>query len=182
MLRPTALALGVIVTLVTPAFAQKATPEQMGNLGDKSDYGTMHFNSNLGSFRMIDGEGRVEIDFTGTILVNKLQGSVQVSGNLKKEFDGMKRTVYHGTGHMVVSGQFRAIQWFGSDMTGVWYGKGIIRLLGEFDRNLSTGEYWYDDPVDKGEWPSVNTFDYYVPEHMSPYAEGSVKRRDSGGN
>lgn len=183
VLRPSVFAMGLVGTLVSPALAQKATPDQMGGFSQQTGFATMHLKSNLGSFRMIDAKGRVEMDFTGTVLVSKLNGTVEVSGGLKKEFEGMGRTLYHGTGHIVVSGDFRALQWFGSDMRATWFGQGLVRLLGEFDKDLSTGEYWYDDPDSKGVWPSQNTMDFTLPENISPYARGANPvRRGGGGN
>jgi hypothetical protein len=37
-------------------------------------------------------------------------------------------------------------------MAGTWYGAGQIRITGEFDKDLKTGEYWFEDPEDKGLW------------------------------
>ena len=182
MLKPTALSLGLATLLLTPAFAQKPTPEEMGGLGEREDYGIMHFNSNLGSFKTIPGKGRMEVSFTGTFLVSGLQGTHSVSGDLVKEFEGMERVLYHGTGTITVEGEWRALQWFGSNMTGTWYGAGQIRLTGEFDRDLNTGEYWFDDPGEKFPW-STNMQQFGIPRQRIGLRPGEVPiRKTEGGN
>ena len=155
-LRTTVLAVG----LLTVAAAQRATPEQKGSIEGGENYATMHMRSNLGSFKIIPATddrgnpdaGRLEFSFTGTVLISKLDGKATVSDGLRKEFDDMDRVVYHGTGSIVIEGKWRAVQWFGGDMEAVWYGRGIARVVGEFDRNLETGELWFDDPVATIPW------------------------------
>ena len=181
-LRPTFLSIGIAAVLLTPALAQKATPEQMGQTGERADFSTIHMESNLGSFKILDGEGRCEFSFTGSVLVSGLnaEGQVEVTPGVTVEFSGLNRTVYHGTGRMVVSGTWRALQWFGTDMTGVWYGAGIIRITGEFDRDLNTGTYWYSDPEDRGSWPT-NMVQLELPEKQFGIIKGVTPRRRDGG-
>lgn len=129
-------------------------------MAESGDYGTMHMQSNLGSFKIIPATddrgnpdaGRLEFSFTGTVLISKLVGKATVSDGVRKEFDDMNRVVYHGTGSIIIEGNWRAVQWFGGDMEAVWYGRGIARMVGEFDRNLEVGSYWFDDPVAKRSW------------------------------
>lgn len=121
------------------------------------EFGTLNFESTLGSFRFVDsagksGEGKVTVEFTGTFLISKLEGKLSVSGNLKKEYDSAGRQVFFGTGKIVVDGKFRALQWFGRNMKGSWNGAGIAMFYGEFDRNLKTGEFWYNDPKEREVW------------------------------
>jgi hypothetical protein len=182
MLKPTALTLGLATVLLTPALAQKATSGQMGGLGDRQDYATMHMQCNLGSFKIIPGQGRIEVSFTGTFMVSGLEGDHSVSGDLVKEFEGMERVLYHGTGTITVEGEWRALQWFGSNMSGTWYGAGQIRLTGEFDRNLNTGEYWFDDPNEKFPW-STNMQQFGIPLQRAGLAPGERPiRKTEGGN
>ncbi|MCH7814787.1 MAG: hypothetical protein IID40_12295 [Planctomycetes bacterium] len=179
-LRSTFLSMGVVAALLTPALAQRATPEQMGQIGQRADYSTLHMESNLGSFKIIDGQGRCEISCTGTVLVNGLEGHIEASPGMKVEYEGMGRTVYHGTGKLVVTGKWRALQWFGTDMAGVWYGRGVMRIIGEFDRDLNTGTYWYSDPSDTGNWPT-HMMEIRLPEKLLGVPEGVTPRRRGGG-
>ncbi|MCH8977783.1 MAG: hypothetical protein IH945_00880 [Armatimonadetes bacterium] len=179
-LRPTFLSIGVVVALLTPALAQRATPEQMGQIGQRADYSTLHMQSNLGSFKILGGQGRCELTCTGTVLVSGLEGEVEASPGMKVEYVGMGRTVYHGSGQLVVTGTWRALQWFGTDMTGLWYGRGVVRIVGEFDRDLNTGTYWYSDPDDRGNWPT-SMMELRLPELRIGVAEGVVPRRRGGG-
>ena len=138
------LALFSIAALATATIAQEPTKEALKAKG----WGKLYFNSHLGSFKCIDGSGRMEFQFAGTVLVTKIQGTVTATGNIKKEYEKNGRQVFSGRGNIVVDGKWRGVQWFGSDMVGSWYGSGAIRLIGEFDRNLQTGDYWYDgDPI-----------------------------------
>ena len=161
------------------AFAQRATPEQMGKIGDRPDFHTLHFQSNLGSFK-IYGQGTVTVNFSGTILVSRLKGDISFTGAVKKEFEGLDRVILHGTGQVKVSGVWRAVQWFGTDMSAVWYGAGFVRILGEFDKNLYTGEYWYDDAEDKKPWQSMG-IEIYLPERKRGLAPGVVPQKRGGG-
>jgi hypothetical protein len=186
--KPAVLSLGLVATLVMPAFAQKATPEQMGGLADSEQMGTLHLKCNLGSLKLLPkspiglAEGRFEIDFSGTVLVNGLKGDLQASSGLVKEFDDMGRQIYHGTGKIVLKGGWRGLQWFGSDMTAVWYGNGIARLIGEFDKDLNTGEYWFEDIEAKGLWSS-HMSEVQVPEERLGVRPGvKPTKRGEGGN
>lgn len=181
MLRPVSLTLSLAFALLTPAFAQKASPEQMGKFQNKPGYGTLHLQSNLGSFKIIPGQGRIEVNFTGTFLVSGLKGTQTVTGDVKKEFEGMDRIVYHGTGKIVVEGEWRSLHWFGSDMNAVWYGSGAIRISGEFDKDLKTGTFWYDDPEDIGYW-TTNMVQFTLPPFNPTGSAGTPTRRGSGGN
>ena len=68
MLRNTvAVASGFMLAAI--ASTQAATPEQMGKAGKRTNYGTLHMQTRLGTIRSIDGEGRFEMTFTGSLLV-----------------------------------------------------------------------------------------------------------------
>lgn len=135
-------------------------------------YGTLHLSTRLGSFRLINGQGRVEFTFTGTVLLNRVEAGsygprvLSVSGNLRKEYEEGDRIVYSGTGRVIVEGKWRAINWFGRDMNAVWYGQGIARVMGDFDRNLETGRYWYDNPNLRQPWPAGSIREIRVPENF----------------
>lgn len=155
------------------ALAQPATPEQRAGVTPKSEYGTMHLQTQLGSFKLIDGEGRVEFTFSGTVLISQLKGNLQVTGDVVKQYQDKERQVYFGTGKVVVTGSFRAIQWFGKDMKLVWYGRGVARLTGQFSRDrvtneLKTGDLWYDNPNDKIAWPGQGSLDRSLPPPQAP--------------
>ncbi len=121
----------------------------------KSNWGDLYLTTNIGSFKLVDGEGRVEINFTGTAMISQLKGTATPSAGLRKEYDDRGRQVWHGTGRLVVDGSFRGIQWFGTKMSARWVGAGLARISGEFDKNLETGYYWYGGRVgEKRPWNS----------------------------
>lgn len=147
-----------------PNFAQQASAVQMGKFAGRSDMDTLHMSTKIGSFKIIDGEGRLEFTFKGTLLVSKLEGQLTtLAGNLRKEYDKNNRAVYTGGGTVAIEGKWRGVQWFGSDMTATYWGKGVCRITGEFDRNLETGYYWYRDPAKKKPFPSSNVIDLRIP-------------------
>ncbi|HRK22271.1 MAG TPA: hypothetical protein PLX06_10695 [Fimbriimonadaceae bacterium] len=143
--------------------------------------GTMHLTTKIGSFKLLDGTGRVEVSFTGTMLISQLKGTIVPTGNLKKEYEARDRVVYHGTGKVVIEGDFRGIQWFGTNMTGVWTGRGVARITGEFDQNLETGYYWYGkDPNRKIPW-SMYSLTIMNPEQTAGGTGVPVERKPGGG-
>jgi len=166
--------------LAAAPWAQNATPAQMAGVKPDSANGTIHFQTKLGSFRVIDGMGRLEFDFTGSVLVSKLKGTATFTGAVKKEYDKNQKQVWHGRGKAVITGDWRAVQWFGRDMSGVWYGRGIIRLAGEFDRDQNTGTYWFEDPKYKENWPAGATMDVSNPNNRRGLP-GDVRIRKRGG-
>lgn len=156
------------------AVAQPATPEQMAGVAQDPGFGTLHMTTRLGSFKLIDGRGRVAVNFTGTIMVSagteKLSErdlQIQTSPGLREEYRDDYRVAWTGTGTLIATGSWRGIQWFGRDMDAVWYGNGVARLSGEFDRNLETGSYWYDDPSDVMFFPSEGIIEARVPKPSS---------------
>lgn len=148
----------LVGTMLAASAQEPAGKTKANRTIDPNDpkYGTIHLRTNLGSFKMLPkaeiAEGRVELDFTGTVLLSNFEGTIEKSGNIRLEYRGHGREVYFGQGKMVLTGRFRGIQWFGKNMTCTWRGDGIVRLFGEFDKNLFTGEYWYDDPTQKAQW------------------------------
>lgn len=164
MIRPFALLLAGF-GIAALAFAQPATPAQRAGVPEDPNFGTMHFQANLGSFRVIDAVGRLEVRFTGTLLVSRLEGTIRFpEGRIVPQYRDRGREVYHGTGVAVITGRWRAVQWFGRDMRAVFYGRGLVRLFGEFDAQGNLGTFWYDDPARFQYWPAGTAFDYPVPE------------------
>lgn len=139
----------------------------------------MNLQCNIGSIKCIDGEGRLTINFSGTILIVDLEGQEQLTGDYIKEYDKNGRRTYYGTGTITVNGKWRAVQWFGSDMTATWNGRGVMRVSGEFDRNLQTGRYWFDDPAEYMPFPASATNTVIVPQG-NPYVAPGIepKARD----
>lgn len=144
--------------VITPRNPQPTAP---GN----RPIGTIHFKTKLGSFKMIDGIGKVDMTFSGTVMFNKYKGApLKIEGKVKQEYDDKRgRVALFGTGRIVFSGEWRGVQWFGTDMNAVWTGNGNLRIVGDFDKNLSTGTYWYDDPKKVQYWPTA-VWEIGVPE------------------
>lgn len=156
--------IAALAVAAAPNFAQSATPAQMGKFAGRTDMDILHMATKIGSFKIIDGEGRLEFSFKGTLLVSKLDGQMTIlSGSLRKEYDKNQRAVYTGKGTVVIEGKWRGVQWFGDDMNATYWGKGVCRITGEFDRNLETGFYWYRDPAKKMPFPSSTVIDLRIP-------------------
>ncbi|MBX3120230.1 MAG: hypothetical protein KF784_14285 [Fimbriimonadaceae bacterium] len=175
------LAIGTTIGLMAQS-GQAPSPEVGAKKGmlstlDPSEIDTMYLQTKLGSFRLINGAGRVEIKFTGTVLISQLNGVRTVSGNVQKEFPRNAeeaksgRELWFGTGTIVVDGGFRAIQWFGRDMSTTWQGHGLARLYGEFDNDLNTGSYHFATEPTVQYWSPYGTSVNLPP----PHAAGSQK-------
>ena len=165
--------------LAALSFAQPATQAQKAGVTDDSGMGTLHFRTKLGSFKIIDGSGRCEFTFSGTLLLSGFEGKFDITGNVRKEYEKGTRVIYHGTGKFVGYGHWRGLQWFGRNLDGVWFGKGIIRLSGEFDQDQKTGDYWFDDPNKIMGWPGGTTMDIPVPS-ITPGYNPNVKIKKKG--
>jgi hypothetical protein len=176
----TTATLAVLVLLATSGLAQPATPTQREGAPNEPGFGTMHFQTHLGSYKIIDGHGRVEMDFTGTVLIDALKGDYKFTGTVRKELEKYGRVLYNGKGHLVITGTWRALQWFGRDMQGVWYGKGVMRVSGEFDRDQKTGEFWFEDPDKIMYWPGGSSIDVPMPTQIQGY-NPNVKVIKKGG-
>ena len=138
--------------------------------------GTLHFSTKLGSFKLLSIEdelisGHIEMTFSGTILLTGAAKPV-LSGSLREEYryPDLQKVAYSGKGKLVVDGPLKSLQWFGSDLNAVFTGRGKVRLVGEFDKNLDTGEYWFTDPKKKMPWPANNLQELVVP----PYSVGAA--------
>ena len=167
-----------VLVVASRGFAQGQTPAAPPS---KPTYGTFNFTTQIGAFKLIDGEGTVDVNFTGTLLVSQLKGTVTPAGNLKKEYESKDKQTWHGTGKVTIKGKFRAIQWFGTKMTGKWVGNGRARIYGEFDEKLDTGWYWYNDPTKKVAW-SMYGIELSVPEFQQGGGGVPVERKTGGGS
>ncbi|MCG9895488.1 MAG: hypothetical protein MH204_08440 [Fimbriimonadaceae bacterium] len=174
-------ALTTAALLAGTALAQPATEAQRAGVTPQPGFGTLHLEAALGSFRLIDGQGRVQVSFEGTVLVSQVQGTVTATGAVRKEFEDAGRAVYHGRGTIVVVGKWRAIQWFGGNMRAVWYGTGLARITGEFDRNQNSGAYWYDNPARRQPWFPNSTITITNPQAQRGNTGVQPRRRPRGG-
>lgn len=113
---------------------------------------TLYLRANVGSFKMVDGQGTATISFSGTLLIVGLNGTATPSGGLKLEYDDRNRKAYFGTGSIVIKGRFRGVQWFGRNLNAKWTGLGLVRLMGEFDDQLKVGEFWYEGDEKRDSW------------------------------
>ena len=111
----------------------------------------------LGSFKSLPKgkelpSGRLEFAFKGTVLVTGLvPGSyLKTTGNVRKEYEDVPhgKQVYFGSGRMLIVGRWGNCQWFGQNLDLTYKGSAVIRMTADFDKNLNTGQYWYD-PTDK---------------------------------
>ncbi|MGE0001798.1 MAG: hypothetical protein AB7F50_01825 [Fimbriimonadaceae bacterium] len=181
MTRPVkASVLAILPLLALTGHGQPATPTQMAGVKQDPNFGVLHMQTNLGSFRLIDGRGRVEFTFQGTVLISQLNGTWKLDGAARKEYEDKGRLILNGRGKMTITGEWRAVQWFGTNMQGVWYGFGTARLQGEFDRNLNTGTYWFEDQTDVRYWLANNVLDVTVPTRKMGTNPNATGRKTGG--
>ncbi len=151
MLRPQIL---ILTTLIAASLAiAQGTPAPSTKPVADPAYGLAFFESQVGSFKLLPGgevsaQGKLEFSGNGTFLVSRLQkgGTVTTTGTIKMEHNDVKanKQVYFGRGSVVIQGKFGAVQFFGKEIKAKFNGFGFVRLYGEFDKNLNTGEYWYE--------------------------------------
>lgn len=151
-----------LISLPSAATAQVPNPGAAKAKGPipKPDYDQFNMETKVGSFKMMEfnddkqPEGHFVMSFTGTVLVDTsdsapnprlLKTVVHTEGGVKLEKRFHGRDMYFGTGKIIVDGGWHALEWFGRDMTASFFGCGVFRLTGEFDRELNTGSYWYSD-------------------------------------
>ena len=162
---------------ITPGIAQ--APEATGEAVLKT---------NIGAFKITSpGDkkafGKIQMTFKGSILIIGYEGTTPIvaSGALRVEYQDAKRQriEYFGNGTITLDGKFRAIQWFGRNLTLNWNGMGICRAYGEFDKDGNTGT------IDiKGEktryWGSGGTT-FTVPARNANIEAPKVNIKKSGG-
>ena len=124
-----------------------------GQLVPDKKYGLISFESQIGSFKLLPGgeipaQGKLEFSGSGTFLVSRLKpgGTIKTTGNIRMEYEhkASGKQVYFGRGSVIIEGKFDAVQFFGREIKAKFNGFGFVRLYGEFDKNLNTGEYWYE--------------------------------------
>jgi hypothetical protein len=167
VMRPFRLTVGVAGMAVLGLLVASAVAQQKPATGAtktpeaKPLYAGLDFQSNVGSFKLLGAGdtpamGKLTFSFTGTVLVSGLEkgSKVTTSGNVRREINDTKhnKAVYHGTGTMTVDGRVRAVQFFGRDVKAKFFGQGIFRLYGEFDKNLGTGTYKYAGSTEVRPW------------------------------
>jgi len=117
------------------------------------DFNGVNFHTNVGSFKLLGSdprlvEGKLEFNFKGTVLVSNLEkgSTVILGGDVRKEYetDDKDKVLYFGKGKITILGRFRAVQFFGQNLSGRFFGWGIFRFYGEFDKKLDTGTYQVD--------------------------------------
>lgn len=136
--------------------------------------GEIHFQTKLGSFKIIavDKEpvtGTLTMNFSGSLLISGATTPPVIKGNVIQEYNNKEfnKVGYHGTGSVSVTGPLRSIEWFGSDMDGVFKGRAQVRLYGDFDKNLQTGTYWLTDPKQIINWSANAVLTIYIPAYNS---------------
>jgi len=170
----------IFLALLTPFtlfYGQSSSPSR-----EQPKHGALRLEAGLGSFRL-EGEGRVEMSFRGTLLLVNFEGKIDLQGRVRKEFEGMGRTVWFAARdengrlpRVVIEGKWRYLQWFGGDMKAVWKGRGIALLFGEYDENGNSGTWQLDDKP-AYPWHTVGRA-VYVPEEITPGYAPQPKRND----
>jgi hypothetical protein len=144
----------VLVPAVLLAQAQGKTPAQTPPAAPAvpTPGKTLHMATKIGSFKLLPkGEelpgGTLTIKFTGSLLISGIEGNgtVTPSGSIRREYYDQKhnKQVWYGTGSIVLNGTFKNAEWFGQDMEGTFTGHGYLRLYGEFAKDKTTGDYWF---------------------------------------
>jgi hypothetical protein len=152
--------LSILVCLALTASLALSQPNTPTTPKSQREVGTLFLTTNVGSFKfksMNDANpafGKVTMSFTGTLLVVGLKGTVKTDPTIREEYrnDAHNRRVFFGKGKVEIDGDFRSMQWFGRGLTCTWRGSGLAFLVGEFDKNLETGWYWFADDPEKQFW------------------------------
>jgi hypothetical protein len=162
--------IGLVAAALTPvAFAQNT-----GEVDMKAAIGSFKINSPGKE----NARGRIQMSFRGTLLLVNYTGATPViTGTIKKEYDNQakKRMVFHGQGTVTVDGNFRALQWFGKDLTMKWIGMGICRIYGEFDSTGKTGTYQVKGDLLRYWGSGGMTFTLPIP-NSEPAVKPKIKR------
>jgi hypothetical protein len=137
---------------------------------------TMYFSTGVGSFKLLPPgpnttKGTLDMTFEGTVMVSGLKGTVTPGPGVRLEYTRADhgRQVFFGKGHIRVSGDYRAIQFFGKNLKGSFTGVTVARLYGEFDKSMETGYFWYASQPTKMDW-GTNGRTLSVPPFKDPNA------------
>ncbi|RYG25928.1 hypothetical protein EON82_05355 [bacterium] len=149
---------------------------------------TLFIQTGVGSFKILPPgpdktRGTLDINFEGTVMVSGLTGTVTPGPGVRLELERKdhNRKVFFGKGHIRVSGEFRAIQFFGRNLKGSYSGIGIARLYGEFDKNMETGYFWYASQPEKVDWGAYGRTLVVPPAKAGPVApRGKVRDVPAG--
>jgi hypothetical protein len=146
---------------------------------------TVRFASKVGSFKLLGSDqvvptGKLSFSFNGSVLITGLDGKMTIEGKVIKEYDSKEfsKATYSGKGKITIDGKVRSVQFFGRDIDASFKGIGIIRLYGEFDRNLETGWYEYAGG-ERRDWGTGGT-PVTVPQMVYGPSSGSVKVKEAG--
>lgn len=139
-----------------PPAAQPSIPGSALALMPKPTLGdVLHVQSRIASFKIVPKgpelpAGRLEFSFkNSSVLINGLETGayLHTTGNIRQEYENKdhKRQVYFGTGSVLIVGRFKTCQWFGRDLDFTFKGRGVVRMIAEFDDKRETGSFWYGD-------------------------------------
>ena len=172
----TAFTAGLMAGAVVPASAQPAPAQG-------EDKPILHMQCNIGSFKMLPTEGTYDISFTGTVLIDNMDGTITPEGKLRLEYNEHDKKAYFGTGKLTLKGKWKSLQWFGRDMTCRLEGHTMLRLYGEFDKDLNTGFFWYGDGAkpDKFVWRSPG-YTIFCPKYTGAVGKAEPRFRPHGGH
>jgi hypothetical protein len=144
----------------------------------------LEFAATVGSFKLLGSDeapatGTLKINFDGTVLISGRKGQINTSGNVRQEYVNkeFEKEAYFGKGSLTLSGEVRSVQFFGRDLSGTFKGRALMRLFGEFDKNLDTGWIAYKgqkrDPWGTGGNVRV------VPQQIFENKSSDLKVKDS---
>lgn len=182
-------AAALAVAVVALVFAQTGSPGNQTEPLKVPEKGVMNLSTGIGSFVM-EGKGRVEISFTGTLFISKRNATFNIiSGRLKKEYDNLDRESWFGENcEVVIEGEWRKIIWFGKDLNAKWVGQGVARLFGEYDKRakekgippgLETGSVQVDD-LPPRKWGTLGYPKFVPKEHNPAWAAMQERERREG--
>lgn len=163
----------IILGLSTVALMSAIAPAQ-------GETGSIRLEAAIGSMKMIDGNGKVTMSFNGTVVLINLQGTATPAGGLKLEYDANGRKAYFGKGTLTIQGKWRGIQWFGRDLACDWNGAGMVRLYGEYDKDLKLGWFQYSNSMERESWQNGGRT-IFLPDQRQRTTAPVPRPRSGGG-
>lgn len=171
-----------------PAVAQ--TPEKVKQLESGPVLqGEAWLKAKVGSFKIASpGDeralGDIKMTFQGSVLIVNYGGSTPITATagLRKEYENKdrNRVVYFGRGTITLSGRFRAMQWFGTDLDMTWKGMGLCRVSGKFDKDGNTGQYFVKGDAEPKWWPADTTLTFALPRREDTLVAPKIKMKTGG--